>query len=74
MDGYNSFLCMSLDEFKGSKNSAIERLYKLGRDSVSRKKQTINMAQEEITIPVVVTAADGNTIETYNIILTRKCH
>ena len=47
VDGYNSFLCMSLDEFKGSKNSAIERLYKLGRDSVSRKQQTINMAQEE---------------------------
>ena len=32
----------------------------------------IEVTQDEITIPVVVTAADGTTIRTYNIILTRK--
>jgi len=31
----------------------------------------LNLEQEEITIPVLITAADGTTIETYNIILTR---
>ena len=32
----------------------------------------IEVTQDEITVPVVVTAADGTTIRTYNIILTRK--
>ena len=32
----------------------------------------IEVTQDEITIPVVVTAADGVTLRTYNIILTRK--
>ena len=32
----------------------------------------IEVTQDEITIPVVVTAADGHTLQTYNIILTRK--
>ncbi len=32
----------------------------------------IEVTQDEITIPVVVTAADGITLRTYNIILTRK--
>ena len=31
----------------------------------------LKIDQDEITIPVIVTAADGNTIETYNIVLTR---
>ena len=32
----------------------------------------IEVTQDEITIPVVVTAADEHTLRTYNIILTRK--
>ena len=32
----------------------------------------IEVTQDEITIPVVVVAADGHTLQTYNIILTRK--
>ena len=32
----------------------------------------IEVTQDEITIPVVTTAADGTTVRTYNIILTRK--
>ena len=31
----------------------------------------LKLEQDEITVPVVVTATDGNTVETYNIILQR---
>lgn len=35
---FNSFLCMSLDEFKGCQNAALSQLYTIGRDAVERSK------------------------------------
>ena len=38
LDGYNSFLCMSLDKFNCCKNKTLEQLYLLGKKSVNRVK------------------------------------
>ena len=37
---FNSFLCMSLDEYKGCSNAALDQLYRVGRDAVERSKDT----------------------------------
>lgn len=35
---FNSFLCMSLDEYRGCSNSALDQLYRVGKGAVERAK------------------------------------